>query len=540
MSEKKDKSNLEDKVKKSSESAPVNSEELKREFSRRDILKSLASVPVLGAFTYAFLKKQKFDKRKHDNILEEIKVQGEINWEDNRNIDGEPLRVGIIGAGGRGSHLLKALGFLHPDKVQELKEAAEENPRDTRYKEFIEQEDLNVRLTAVCDIFTVRAKRAQEAGANIKRRGNDFTPDALPKIYKHHEDLLNADDVDAVIIATPDHWHSPIAVKAAKKGKHIYCEKPLSWTVPETYDVRKEVKDAGVVFQLGHQHRQTESHFRAKNAIDQGALGKVTLIEVTTNRNSPNGAWVYDIDPEASPETIDWDQFIGPAPYHKFSLERFFRWRCWWDYSTGLSGDLLTHEYDAMNQIFEFGIPDTAVSSGGIYYYKDGRTVPDVLQTVFEYKERDLTLMYSATLANGRNRGKVIMGSDGSMELGKNMIVYADPDSKRYKERIEKGIIDPSLPILSYTPGKNQVDAITSATEKYFAGRGLLYTYRNGKRVDTTNLHVREWVSCIKNGGIPSCNIDRAFEEAITAHMGTIAYKEGRRVNWDREKETII
>jgi len=320
----------------------------------------------------------------------------------------------------------------------------------------------------------------------------------------------------------------------------VYCEKPMTWTVPETYEVVKAVKENGVVFQLGHQGRQTESYIKAREAIEKDLLGKITLIEVTTNRNDPNGAWVYPIHPDAGPDTIDWEQFIGPAPWHEFSLERFFRWRCWWDYSTGLSGDLLTHEYDAMNQILGLGIPRSAVSSGGIYFYKDGRTVPDVLHTVFEYPEKDLTLMYSATLASQRSRGKVIMGHDASMEMGNTLIIKADPASTRYAEQIRKGIIDPSLPIYTYTPGTKQVDAVTSATEQYFAGRGLLYTYRGGKRVDTTHLHIREWIDAIRTGAPTSCHIDAGFDEAMTAHMGTIAYREGRKVYWDPDKQQIM
>ena len=125
-----------------------------------------------------------------------------------------------------------------------------------------------------------------------------------------------------------------------------------------------------------------------------------------------------------------------------------------------------------MNQMLSLGIPDSAVSSGGIYYYKDGRTVPDVLHQVFEYAERDLTLMYSATLASDKNRGKVIMGHDAYMQVGNNLTIYADPGSSKYADKISKGIIDPEIPIFSFTPGMAHVDAITSPTEAYFAGRG--------------------------------------------------------------------
>jgi hypothetical protein len=279
----------------------------------------------------------------------------------------------------------------------------------------------------------------------------------------------------------------------------------------------------------------------AKSIISQNVIGKVSLIEVCTNRNDPNGAWVYDIDPEANEKTIDWKQFIGQAPWHEFSLERFFRWRCWWDYSTGLSGDLFTHEFDAMNQIMGLGIPASAMASGGIYFYKDGRTVPDVLNMAFEYPKKDLTLLYSATLSSEKNRGKTIMGHDAWLELDENLTVYLDPRSTQYREKIENGILEPSKPIYSYVPGQGSVDAITTPTEKYFAGRGLLYTYRNGKAVDTTHLHLLEWLNCIRleNGTQPSCNIDQAFEEAITAHMGTISYLEGRRTHWDETNEKI-
>jgi len=342
-----------------------------------------------------------------------------------------------------------------------------------------------------------------------------------------------------VVIATPDHWHGPMTIEAARAGKHVYCEKPLTWTVEETYEVRQAVVDSGVVFQLGHQGRQTDAYLKAREAIEKNVLGPINLIEVTTNRNDPNGAWVYDIHKDASPATIDWDQFIGPAPWHDFSLERFFRWRCWWDYSTGLSGDLLTHEYDAINQVLNVGIPHSAISTGGIYFFKDGRTVPDVLTTVFEFPEKNLSLLYSATLSSQMDRGKKVMGHDAYMEMGNTLTIYADPRSTRYAGKIEKGIIKPDMPIYSYVPGRG-ADTITSATEKYFAGRGLLYTYRGGKRVDTTHLHMKEWLDAIRQGTKPSCDIHSGFEEAMTAHMGTLSYHHKKQVFWDKASEKII
>lgn len=506
---------------------------------RRDLIKGLATLPVAGAFAYGYYRKKNYQQFLNQKINNVVGLSYDIPADVAPVNRDKEIRLGIIGFGIRGKHLLRAAGFAHPEWVDLVKKGAEDNMYDKRYEEYMAQEDLNIVVNGICDIFDTYARMAQEAGANINREGTGGKSGKVPKRYNNYKELLAAEDIDAVIIATPDHWHAPMAIEAAKNGKHVYCEKPMTWTVEETYELRRIVKERNIFFQLGHQGRQTDSYIKAKEAVDKGVLGKVNLIEVCTNRNTPNGAWVYDIHEDASPQTIDWDQFIGQAPYHPFSLERFFRWRCWWDYSTGLNGDLLTHEYDAVNQIFKVGIPHSAASSGGIYFYKDGRTVPDVLQVAYEFPNQDMTMLYSASLASERDRGKVIMGHDGNMELGRTLAIYADPRSTKYKNAINDGIIDPYQPIYTYIPGRKNTDAVTSATEQYFAGRGLLYTYRGGKRVDTTHLHMREWLDGIRLGKQPSCDIDQGFEEAITAHMATIALRGGKTAYWDPEKEVI-
>lgn len=507
---------------------------------RRDLLKGLATIPVLGLFAYSMYKKRKLDRYLQNSLLKELDMSSETPGIAPVKTDGKLIRLGLIGYGIRGKQLTRAAGFVHPSVIDDLKQAAIDNPANKQYQNFMEQEDLNVEINGVCDIFESYGEEARVMAANKVRIGSDGTLSDLPKRYRNYRELLAAGDIDAVIIAAPDHWHAKMTIDAAEAGKHVYCEKPLTKTVKETLEVLEAVEKNNIVFQLGHQGRQTESYIKAREAVQKDLLGKISLIEVTTNRNDPNGAWVYPIHPDANSETIDWEQFIGPAPWHDFSLERFFRWRCWWDYSTGLSGDLLTHEYDAMNQILDLGIPHSAVSSGGIYYYKDGRTVPDVLHTVFEYPERDLSLVYSATLASNRSRGKVIMGHDATMEVSNQLKIMADRESTRYKEKLDQKEIDPSLPIYSYIPGRKDVDAVTSATEQYFAGRGLLYTYRGGRRVDTTHLHIKEWLDAIRTGRQTSCNIKQGFEEAITAHMGTKAYLENRKVFWNPDKQKIV
>ena len=529
--------------------------------SRRDIIKTLAAVPLLAPMAYGVLKTRKTALKGRDisdvfnlSSANAVYLQPEAN--------GKQIRLGLIGFGIRGRQLMRALGFAEPSYIDTLIEAKKKNPDDTRYDLFREQDDLNVVINGVCDIFEVYSEAAALTGSNIYREGTGGKFGPAPKRYDTYHELLAADDIDAVVIAAPDHWHGTIAMAAARAGKHVYSEKPMTWTVPETYLLRNTIKETGVVFQLGHQGRQTASYQKAAEICSKDLLGTITLIEVCTNRNTPNGAWVYPIIEGSNPQTIDWTQFegdpqrikeydnymmstglerfMGPEARDQFSLERFFRWRCWWDYSTGLSGDLLTHEFDAVNQILQTGIPHSATSSGGIYYFKDGRTVPDVLQTTFEWPDRDLTMLYSATLASSRNRGKVFMGHDASMEVSDILVLTADRNSDRYAEKIKDGTIPTDQPFFTYVPGQSKVDAVTSATELYFAQRGLLYTYVNGKRYDTTHLHIREWLECIRQGKTPSCNIDRGFEEAMTAHMGTRAYLEGRTMYWDKDKEEIV
>jgi predicted dehydrogenase len=538
-----------------------NSNSSKTKIGRRDVIKGLATIPLLGAVAYGVLKTRKRTLFNRDiSDVFHISSSDAVFLQPKPN--GEQIRIGLVGFGIRGRQLMRALGFVEPSEIDGLIDRKKENPDDTRYDLFLEQDNLNIVINGVCDIFDIYGEAAQRAGANVNREGTNGKLGSLPKRYRTYQELLAADDIDAVVIAAPDHWHGTMAMDAARNGKHVYCEKPLTWTVPETYMLHQTIKETGVVFQLGHQGRQTGCYQKAEEIINNDLLGHVNLIEVCTNRNTPNGAWVYDIIEGSNPDTIDWKQFegnpdrikeytdymksngleryMGPETRDQFSLERFFRWRCWWDYSTGLSGDLLTHEYDAVNQIMHLGIPASATSSGGVYFFKDGRTVPDVLQTTFEWPDKDLSMLYSATLASSRDRGKVFMGHDASMEVSNILSITADRNSERYAEKIQQGVIPTDQPFFTYVPGQSKVDAVTSATELYFAQRGLLYTYVNGKRYDTTHLHLREWLECIRQGHTPSCNIDQAFDEAITAHMGTRAYLEGRTMYWDKDKKEIV
>jgi hypothetical protein len=198
------------------------------------------------------------------------------------------------------------------------------------------------------------------------------------------------------------------------------------------------------------------------------------------------------------------------------------------------------------------GIPQSVMASGGIYTHRDGREVPDVMQVAMEFpeyftgssqekgKEKGMTFLYSATLGNQYWRPTKLMGHDATLELGDALTVYPDARSSRYTGMIDGQTIAPETPMYSYDPRLKGVDGITSATAKYFAQKGLLYTYRDGKQVDSTHLHIREWISAIRNNTELSCGMQEGFEEAVSAHMATLSYKTGRRVYWQKDEEKII
>ena len=518
-------------------------EDKKNTFSRRTLIKGIIGVPLAGAVWWSGAKKSVSKSQAKESVLKTLNISA-APPPPSGSMAGDPVRLGIIGFGIRGPQLCRAIGFAQKSWLKEQADAAKTNPSNTRLQTFLEQEDLNVQITAVCDVFDVRAQDAVDS----------FSTDTVTvKAYKTYQELLESDDVDAVIIATPDHWHAPMAIAALEAGKHVYVEKPMTHNVSETYKLREVAENSDKVFAVGHQHRQTQSFLTAQDVIKKNILGHVSLIQANTNRNDDNGAWQYHIHEQANPNTIDWKQFIGNAPMTDFNLEHFFRWRKWWAYGSGLSGDLLSHDYDRINCVLKMGIPNSVSSSGGIYTHRDGRNVPDVFQTNMEFpdfttggsqeagKEKGMTLVYSASLGNSYGRQTLLMGHDATMELGNSLSIRVDRGSTRFREEIQNGTMDPSVPVFNYDPSAGEaVDGISSATTQYFADKGLLWTYRDGRRVDSTHLHLREWLSCIRNGGTPSCDIKAGFEEAITSHMAGLSYKLGRRIDWDSKKEELI
>lgn len=524
---------------------PGETDQGKRGIRRRDLLKGLATLPILGVFAHQAYKKLAWDRQKKGEILSELGLKTPAAAPAPvQSKPGSLIRIGIIGFGVRGEQLARALGFAHPSWIEERKKSAQANKLDRELTDWLQQEDLHVAITGICDVFDERAQAGLIASKGLLQPGG--APE-LPgaRRFQSYQELLASPEVDAVIITTPDFHHAQMTIDAAAAGKHIYCEKCLTRTEAEVFQVEAALKNSSVVFQLGHQYPQNECFGRAREIVAQNLLGKITLVETCSNRNSPNGAWVRHLDSKGNlrpgnPSSIDWRQWLGASPAVPFDIERFYNWTKYWEYATGLSGQLFSHEYDAVNQILGLGIPKSCVASGGIYFYKDGREIPDIFHAVFEFPDRDLTLTYSASLASSLARGRVFMGHDAWMEVGGSLKVVADRESTRYQDKIRSGVINPDLPLLTFQPGQQQVDAITSASQQYYATRGLIYTYRDGRRVDMAHLHLKEWLNAIRFGTPLSCPIEKGIEVTMACHMATRSYREQRRVEWDAVNRKIV
>jgi predicted dehydrogenase len=508
--------------------------------SRRSVLKSLIGLPFAGVLGYGAFRKRMVDNEIKSLISKELSL-GDLKIPEmlygTTSGNDELIRIGIIGFGRRARHLASALGYLHPDELERKK-------ANGSLADYLAHEPLNVEIVAICDVFDLHAENGLIICTNNIRPGQLKTKPSV-KRYMRYQDLLADPLIDAVIIATPDHHHAQMAIDAARAGKHVYLEKSVAHGVEELEILYQTIKNSNIVFQLGHQITQNTVFQQAKEIIRNNLLGKISLIETTSNRNTQEEAWIRHLAPDGGfnpgdTDSIDWKQWLGNTPFVPFNVDRFYNWTKWFAYGTGLIGQLFTHEYDAINQLLNIGIPESVITSGGIYYWKDNREIPDTLHTVLEYSDKELTLLYSATLSSSRNRGRVLMGHDASMELGDNVRIKVDKNSTRFRDGIRAGLIDTSFPIISFNPNLGKVDAITSASEKYYADRGLMSTTVNGVPIDVTHLHLREWLTCIRKNSVPSCNIDKAYQVGITCLMAHKSYMEKRQVYWDSTKRRMV
>ncbi|HEX6070814.1 MAG TPA: Gfo/Idh/MocA family oxidoreductase [Longimicrobiaceae bacterium] len=274
-----------------------------------------------------------------------------------------------------------------------------------------------VELVAVSDVYDGRLVRAKEVWGNHLFTTRDY------------REILARPDVDAVIIATPDHWHAKIAIDAMNAGKDVYLEKPMVQLVDEGHGVIDAQKRTGRVLQVGSQRVSSIVYAKAKELLAAGVIGPLNFIEARYDRNSAQGAWQYSIPTDASPQTVDWDQFLGRAPKRPFEPIRLFRWRNYQDYGTGVPGDLFVHLFSGIHHVLDSEGPTRVMATGGLRHWLDGRDVPDVVVGLFDYPETNshpaFNINMRVNFASGDGGGQAFrfIGPDGVLTIDNRVTV---------------------------------------------------------------------------------------------------------------------
>jgi predicted dehydrogenase len=428
------------------------------------------------------------------------------------------LRLGFVGLGGRGVQMLRTLGYGDP----EVKGPAL-LPRLTE-----------VEVVAVCDPFQTRV---DQAVGEVRRAGGEA------RGYADYHAMLEKEKLDAAIIASTDHHHAPATIAAMNAGCDVYVEKCMTNSLEELKHVRETMQRTGKLLQVGHQGRQDFVHRGARDLVARQALGKIAVVQTFLSRAGIEQAWLRPglVKNHATAEGIAWDAFLGNAPRRDYDAQRFFEWRRFWDYSTGIAGDLMSHEIDTVHHVLGLGVPTSAVASGGVYFWKDGRETPDTYSVVLEYADPGLSVTYSANLHNNyHRRPSLFLGSEATMELDWECRVFADRGSEKYGSELKANKISVGEPMISIGKRAGQLTTKASASNLWLEYEGLLTTLRDGETKDTSRLHHEEFYRCMRDRTQPSASFEACYATTVATHLSVVAFKTGRKATWDPKSETAV
>jgi predicted dehydrogenase len=373
----------------------------------------------------------------------------------------DTLQIGLIGVGGRCKHLLKSFPALP-----------------------------NVKITAVCDVWDQNLDEAKKL--------------ADPKAFatKHHEELLARKDVDAVLIASPDHWHVPLTVDACKAGKDVYVEKPLTHDLAEGQAVIAAQNDNKRVVQVGTQQRSMTHLLKAYELLKAGVIGTVHKVHCTWNRNAARAQKFKDA---MDPKTVDWKRFLGTAKPQEFDAYRFRQWRWFWDFGGGIFTDLMVHWVDVVHWFLDLNHPSSAASIGDFYSAKGVWETPDTVQTLLRYPDSEVQVYFEGTFSNNRNGAMTeFMGSEGTLYIDRGRYeIIPDRDKKKP---------EPSSLIL----GTDQ-------------RKGLDFY----DKPDGELLHLTNWIECIRDRSKKvACPAEAGVHSASAAHLANQSLKTGQVATW--------
>jgi len=382
-----------------------------------------------------------------------------------------------------------------------------------------------VEVIGVCDAYKGRVTRA------LERLGNKA------KDYGDYRALLADQAIDAVIIATPDHWHKQQTLEALAAGKHVYLEKPMTLTIDEGPEMYGAAEKAGRVLQIGSNGMSSKLQETARDIIRSGKLGEINLIRASFDRNTDSGAWLYPIPPDADPKSVNWDMFLGPAPKKPFSLERFFRWRCYWDYSGGIATDLFVHLMTTIHFVMGAKVPELVVATGANYRHQKTHEVPDTLNASVVYGKENFCVSLSGTFnsASAGESGFAIMGHEGSLTFRDDRLIF------KPEHQVEgNGWIVSSWP--SPLEKAYWADPAVQKREKPETWPAQMQDQgESWSEVgpDSTVIHVARFFESIRTHK-PSVEDGRAgHHAAAVAHMVNESIKRKAPVAWDFEKDVL-
>ncbi len=452
--------------------------ENQHESSRRKFLKNFATTAAavgVGSNVFATEKKEQY--------FEQLKRLGASA--------NDQINIALIGAGGMGTQ----------DTLTALKVPG-------------------TKLVAICDLYDGRLEDGKKKwGADI------FTT-------RSYKEILNRKEVDAVIIGTPDHWHQQISVDAMRAGKHVYCEKPMVHGISEGPAVIKAQQETGKIFQVGSQGVSSLGNEKAKQLLKDGAIGDLNYAEGFWARHSPTGAWQYPIPVDASPANVDWETFVSNTNKRSFDATRFFRWRNYLDYGTGMAGDLFVHLFSSLHFITNSYGPNKIYSSGGLRYWKDGREVPDVLLGTFDYPKSQAHPAFNLSLrcnfvdgTSGTTYLKLV-GSEGSMDVTWDSVTLkrnktTESDDPFYIEQMRK----------AGTPVTTRKRIVAPEEYTFEAEKG----YQGGPYD-----HFVNFFGAIKNGGKVTEDAVFGYRAAAPALLCNDSYNQDTAILWNPERMQLV
>jgi len=385
-----------------------------------------------------------------------------------------------------------------------------------------------VELVAVADVYDGRLTRSREMWGDAIFTTRDY------------REVLSRPDVDAVIIATPDHWHSRMAVDAMKAGKDVYLEKPMIQDVDEGPRVIETAQTTKRILQVGSQRVSSIIYAKARELFKSGVIGELNFVEAWWHRNSAMGAWQYTIPPDASAETCDWDRFLGDAPKRPFDATRLFRWRNYRDYGTGIPGDLFVHLFSGIHYVLDSTGPTRIMATGGLRSWKDGRDVPDVAVGFYDYPRTAshpaFTLMLKVNFADGGGgEGHLFRfaGPDGVITIGGSGVTLA-----RQERSTDPGVSAGTFPramqqqIIEAHRAKypEQVTMRPREETVFSAPSGYSDTFD----------HFRNFFDAVRSRKPVIEDAVFGYRAAGPAVLTNTSYFEGKPIEWDPEKMKVL